>query len=309
MKQFAAFILATVIATVATAQELPLRISGQEMRQPPVLRLHNGDFTDLPYTLTVPQISATRPETQQTGTATTNEAAPAQPVEYRGLAAHPGDYNFSRQFALSGIGAAGSIASWNNGGLFATSSMNTFPGMGNIASGTLTVTQDFGRFNITGAVIGTKYHLDNRLYNNFGVAGRVSYRLSDRFTLNAFGSYRQGNGLYHSMAAMPYVATSNYGATISMDISDKFSMEMGAQRYYDPYSHKWMTVPVLIPQININGSKFGVDVGGLLYQILHSLLRDYTDGDRQYGPAGIRGGGNRHGSGRPLLQKASSLHR
>ena len=287
MKQFAAFILATVIATVVSAQELPLRISGQEMRQPPVLRLHNGDFTDLPYTLTVPQISATRPETQQTGTATTNEAAPAQPVEYRGLAAHPGDYNFSRQFALSGIGAAGSIASWNSGGLFATSSMNTFPGMGNIASGTLTVTQDFGRFNITGAVIGTKYHLDNRLYNNFGV----------------------GNGLYHSMAAMPYVAASNYGATISMDISDKFSMEMGAQRYYDPYSHKWMTVPVLIPQININGSKFGVDVGGLLYQILHSLLRDYTDGDRQYGPAGIRGGGNRHGSGRPLLQKASSLHR
>ena len=151
-------------------------------------------------------------------------------------------------------------------------------------------------------------HLDNRLYNNFGVAGRVSYRLSDRFTLNAFGSYRQGNGLYHSMAAMPYVATSNYGATISMDISDKFSMEMGAQRYYDPYSHKWITMPILIPQININGSKFGIDVGGLLFQVLHSLLHDYTGG-QQYGPADMGKRAPRPGGGTPFLQKASSRHR
>ena len=55
-------------------------------------------------------------------------------------------------------------------------------------------------------------------------------------------------------------------------------------------------------------SKFGIDVGGLLFQVLHSLLHDYTGG-QQYGPADMGKRAPRPGGGTPFLQKASSRHR
>ena len=301
-------ILLLLLTLSTNAQETPLRITDVQPLQPPQLKLHNGDFTSPSYTLSIPQPITAQPSAVADDSLHHNMAANIN--VYHGLAPKPSDYNFyhQRQFSLGSNYAAGSIATWQGGGVFASSSMNTFPGMGNIATGSVSLFQDFGRFSITGSITGTKYHLDNRLYNNYGVSGQLSYRLNDRLTLNAFGSYQHGGGLYHSMAAMPYMARSNYGATIGVQMSDKFSMEMGAQRYYDPYSHKWITMPILIPQININGSKFGIDVGGLLFQVLHSLLHDYTGG-QQYGPADMGKRAPRPGGGTPFLQKASSRHR
>ena len=278
-------LLAVMLSLAAQADESALRESGSGMFDENVeLRFHDEDYTRLPYSLDVPRHSvqdedsvASEPDGLLVGGYMTNH----------GFVPRPSDYNIPRQFALSNNYAVGEIASWQGGGLFASSAMNVYPGMGNIATGGVSLTQDFGRFSFTGSFTGSKYHLDNRLYDNFGVSGRLSYRLSDRVTLNAFGSYQRGNGLYHSMAAMPFLASSNYGATMGVQMSDKFSMEMGAQRYYDPFSHKWMTVPILIPQINLGGQKIGIDVGGLLYEILYSLLRDYNDGQRQIAPGGM----------------------
>ena len=284
------------------AQEMPLRVA--EI-QPPQLRLYNGDFTRPPYTLAIPQAITQQPSM---ATADSLQLNTAKEINiYYGLAPHQNNYNFSRQFGLNSNYATGAITSWQGGGVFASSSMNTFPGMGNIATGSISLAQDFGQFSISGAITGAKYHLDNKLYNAYGISGQLSYRLNERLTLNAFGSYQYGGGMYHSMATMPYLSRSSYGATMGVQVSDNFSMEMGAQRYYDPYSHKWMTVPILIPQININGSKFGVDVGGLLFQILHSLLHDYTE-HGQFGPANTPAGSPQRG-GKPFLQKASSRHR
>ena len=295
-------ILLPLITLAAGAQEMPLRVT--EIR-PPQLRLYNGDFTRPPYTLAIPQATTQKPSMAMEGFL--QHGATKAIDLYYGLAPQPNDYNFSRQFSIYSNYATGAITSWQRGGIYASSTMNTFPGMGNIATGSISLFQDFERFSIAGSITGAKYHLDNRLYNNYGISGQLSYRLNDRLTLNAFGSYQQNGGLYHSMATMPYLSRSSYGATMGVQVSDNFSMEMGAQRYYDPYSHKWMTVPILIPQLNINGSKFGVDVGGLLFQILHSLLHDYTE-HGQFGPANTPVGPPQRG-GKPFLQKASSRHR
>ncbi len=280
------FLTILVLASNAVAQDVLFRTGGLTVPQISELQLHDEKFSHVPYTLEVPQITAF----PQTSSSVMNDSvSSARGREstvryyYYGLVSRPNDYNFSRHYTLSNDYASAMLASWDGGGAFASGSMNAFPGMGNIATGAVAVMQNLGNITLMGALTGEKYHFDNRLYNTYGVSGMLSYRLSDRLTLNAFGSYYRSNGLYHSMASMPYLARSSYGATMGLQVSDNFSVEMGAQRYYDPYSHKWMTVPILVPQIDINGSKFGLDVGGILYQILHSLLSDYNN-NRRYGP-------------------------
>ncbi len=273
---------------LAMAQDDALRINDKQSLQMPELRLHNGDFTSPPYTLAMPPVTqSTAPSAF--GSDSISPAANAATANfnfYHGFVPRPSDYNFPRQFTLNSNYAAAAISTWQGGGIFATGSMNTFPGMGNIGSGGVSITQEMGRFTVTGSLTGNKYHLDNQLYNSFGVGGSISYRLNDRITFNAFGNYQHSGGLYHSMAAMPYLARSSYGATIGIDVSDKFSLEMGAQRYYDPFSHKWITAPIFIPQIDINGSKIGIDVGGIIYELLRSAVNSYNR--RQYGaPAGM----------------------
>ena len=300
MKRWLATMILLILVPSLMAQDNAMQFNNQNPLQVPELRLHNGDFTSPPYTLALPAMQPTG----QGATAGDTIPAPANATAgnfnyYHGFVPRPTDYNFPRQFTLNSNYAACAITSWQGGGIFATSSMNTFPGMGNIASGGVSVTQEIGRFTVTGSIIGNKYHLDNRLYNNYGVSGNISYKLSDRISLNAFGSYQHNGGLYHSMAAMPYLARSSYGATMGIDVSDKFSMEMGAQRYYDPFSHKWITRPIFIPQININGNKFGIDFGGLLYEILHTVINNHNR--RQYGAPPV--------PGMPMAPRMMPMHR
>ena len=70
----------------------------------------------------------------------------------------------------------------------------------------------------------------------FSTSGAFLYHPSDRVTLKVFGSYDIGNSYGMS--------THSYGATMSVDMSDRFGMEMGVQRYYDAMSGRWETVPV-----------------------------------------------------------------
>ena len=60
-------------------------------------------------------------------------------------------------------------------------------------------------------------------------------------------------------------------------------MEMGVQRYYNPLRGGWETVPIAAPYFKFNnGAKFGIDVGGLLYEIFRdaSFHREMKKGNR-----------------------------
>ena len=73
------------------------------------------------------------------------------------------------------------------------------------------------------------------------------------------------------------LGSGHIGGSMSIVVSDKFNLEVGANRYYDPFSKKWITRPVLVPTIDINGTKIGVDVGGLIYDIIQSIVApDYS---------------------------------
>ena len=98
----------------------------------------------------------------------------------------------------------------------------------------------------------------------FSTSGVLRYQASDRVTFKVFGSYAIGN---------PYgMDTHHYGATISLDMSERFGMEVGVQRYYDAYRGRWETVPVVIPYYKLDKFKLSLDMGGILYEILRNVV-------------------------------------
>lgn len=170
---------------------------------------------------------------------------------------------------------SGIIAKAGEGYIGGFSSRQAFPAMGNMASAGIYITQPIGdNMTITAGLNGTKYHFDRSAWNDYGIWGSASYRLNETLTLKAFGEYYI-NPTYHSMASMAMIPSSSYGAALGIKVSDKFSVDVGAQRYYDVLSGKWRTVPIVAPTLKVWGQPISIDFGGLIYDILKSLIDDY----------------------------------
>jgi hypothetical protein len=160
--------------------------------------------------------------------------------------------------------------------------------MGNATSASVAITMPVGdRLAVTAGLTGSKYHFDRSAWNDYGVFGNATFRLNDRLSLNAFGQYYI-NQRYHSIAAMPFLGSTSYGGTLGWRASDHFSLDVGARRLYDPYTGRWLTMPIVQPTINLLGAPISFDAGPLIYQLLDNLLgsgkknRDW--GDPRYRP-------------------------
>lgn len=102
-----------------------------------------------------------------------------------------------------------------------------------------------------------KYSMPRFGSTSLGTAASLSYFLNERTTLNVFGSYT--TNLNHP------INFANYGASLSYDITERFGVEVGMNRYFDPISLRWTTVPIVSPYVRLNNNqKIGFDVGGLL---------------------------------------------
>lgn len=214
--------------------------------------------------------------------ATMHISTPAQPTALQG------GYDFDRNPYSRDWQASGVIARLGDGVLGGSGSRASFPALGNVATGSLWVTQTVDeRLTLTGGITGSKYHFGREAWNDYGVWGRASYQINGTLSLNAFGQYNF-NPHYHSMGAMGITQNSNYGATLGVKVSDNFSVDVGAQRYYDVYSHRWRTIPILAPTVKVLGQPLSVDVGGILYGLLKSLGGGH-DGGYRLEPSG--GGG------------------
>lgn len=99
----------------------------------------------------------------------------------------------------------------------------------------------------------------------FSLSGSLSYHLSDHLSLNAFGAYAPENtfGMF----------THRYGGSLSYDVTSRFGMEVGVQRYYN-IMQGWQTVPVVIPTYNFGKCKVGLDIGGLVLDVLQHIVYD-----------------------------------
>ena len=180
------------------------------------------------------------------------------------------------------------------GGAFLTGagSHTTYPGMGGMASASVAFTIPIDRLTVTAGVTGSKYHFDRDAWNDYGVFGNASFRLNDRFSVNAFAQYYV-NQRFHSVAVMPFLSSSSYGGTLAWRASDNFSLDVGARRLYDPYTGRWHTLPVVQPTITLLGAPISFDAGPLIYRLLDGLFgkgRKNTDwGDPRFRPVAAPG--------------------
>lgn len=161
-----------------------------------------------------------------------------------------GDYNTGGMMFIHRYGA-----------LMGAGSQTSIPGIGRSNDASLTYLHSFSpQWVLSVGVNANKLHMSHYTGQAFGASGTLSYRAADRLTFNVFGGYNSG----YMSGRQSY----HYGGSVAFDMTNRWGMEMGVQRYYNPLRGGWETVPIATPYYKFkNGSKMGLDVGGLLYQI------------------------------------------
>ncbi len=98
-----------------------------------------------------------------------------------------------------------------------------------------------------------------------GLSGVVGYQLNHRVHLKVFGDYTS-----YLPINMPSYA---YGFSSAVDVTNRFGMELGVRRLYDPFGKQWETLPVVAPYYKFKKMTIGMDVGEVLLHSLESLLK------------------------------------
>lgn len=165
----------------------------------------------------------------------------------------------------------GVLRQFPHGAVFGSGGQTSIPGIGRFNNASLGYQHIFNdRLSLQLRANAMKINMSRITGQAFSTAGRLTYRASDRVAFNVFGSYDIGNSYGMS--------TNSYGATMSLDMSERFGMEVGAQRYYDAMRGGWQTVPVVIPYYRFEKFKLGLDVGGIMYEILRNVVFDKRGG-------------------------------
>lgn len=172
----------------------------------------------------------------------------------------------------------GRIAVWNSGGLFANGGSASLPGMMGVESGSLIFMQQAGRFTFTAHGDAMKYGYFGGLQTIFGFGGSISYRFSDRVSMTLFGSYytslNNATTFRHAgmtPGMMGYTAIPNFGGYVDYSIGDRWGVKVGAQAYRSSMTNRYEAQPIVIPYYRLSKhAEIGVDVGGILYQLIKS---------------------------------------
>lgn len=161
----------------------------------------------------------------------------------------------------------GIIKGFENGVFYGSGEQTSLPGIGLMNKASLGYMYQFNpRWSVQVGIDAMKMNMPFAVGQSFGTSGAVMYRASDRVAFKVFGSYYRGQTYG--------MESHSYGASMTVDMSERFSVEMGVQRYYNPLRGGWETVPVLVPSYKFNKFNLGIDVGGLIYEILHKVVID-----------------------------------
>ena len=147
--------------------------------------------------------------------------------------------------------------------LYGYGSQSTLPGIGRINEASLMYQYNINDYwEIQAGLNATKFNFPFSTGQAFGTSGAVIYRPNERLSFRAFGSYAPASAYGFQM--------SSFGGTIGYEFNDRWGMEVGAERIYDPMRGRWDTRPIAIPYYKFNKTKIGLDVGGILYEIIRS---------------------------------------
>lgn len=177
--------------------------------------------------------------------------------------------DFKGNFSLSPY-----VFQWANGGVYGSGGAMSMPGLIAVESGRLALEQELGRFTLTAYGEALKYGYFRGLSTTYGFGGSLTYHASDRLSLTLFGSYYSPlRALTPAMAG--YMNLPSVGAYADYSFSDRWGVKAGVQSYRSMITGRWETQPIVMPYFKVSGDHaIGVDVGGMLYQIIRSAASD-----------------------------------
>lgn len=162
-----------------------------------------------------------------------------------------------------------SIFSWRGGYLGGAGQSSSLPGMMGIEDGRLNLYQSIG--NVTLSLWGgvTKYGYYRGLQTSWGFGGMLDYKINENWGLTLFGEYYSPTN-----AATPgmggYMGIPRFGGYASYNFNDHWGVRVGAQTQRSIFTNRWEMQPIVMPYYRINKNvDIGVDVGSILYYILH----------------------------------------
>lgn len=159
---------------------------------------------------------------------------------------------------------------WKGASAYATGSTTSLPGLMGIESGQVGFTQQIGNLTVSAYASANHYGYFRGMQTYFGFGGSLNYRFSPRLAITVFGSYSTGlTPLTPAMAG--YMSAPNFGGYVSYDINEHWGVNVGAQATRSLVTNRWEAQPIVEPYYKINGkAAIGVDVGGILYNVLKS---------------------------------------
>ncbi|MDE5596050.1 MAG: hypothetical protein K2I89_10855, partial [Muribaculaceae bacterium] len=186
------------------------------------------------------------------------------------------------------------VSSWNGGRLYFNGGIQSMPGLMAIESGSINFEQTFGKFSFNLFGSANKYGYFNGLKTSYGFGAEATYRFNDRVSATVFASYFSPV-MFMNPAMAGYVSVPNFGGYLDFSISSRFGVQVGAQSYRSLMSNKWEAQPIVKPYFKLSEkAAIGVDVGGILYNVLKSNV-------------GNRSWGNHNPTMGPPVQKLSEM--
>lgn len=162
------------------------------------------------------------------------------------------------------------IASWGSGGVYAAGGRANLPGLMGIESGSINFVQQMGPVTLSLFGSAEKYGWFRGLSTTYGFGGALSYRFSDNLSMTVFGSYNSPAGIMQP-AMMGYVSAPVIGGYLDWRFHPHWGVKAGVQSYRSIAYGRWETQPMVIPYYRTSsGAEIGIDVGGILYQVIRS---------------------------------------
>lgn len=167
------------------------------------------------------------------------------------------------QPAIRNICTSGLLGQWNGIRFIGSGLYEEHPALLVTKAAGLGAAYNYGGLSVAVDASATRYVGPIVNSNQWGIGADISYRFSPSISVTAFGQYFTAVPV-GTMAAYSFVNSSRYGGYVSY-MGDRVGIDVGAQRYMDPYTMRWVTAPIVTPKVRLwDNVTIGVPVGGLI---------------------------------------------
>lgn len=180
---------------------------------------------------------------------------------------------------LSVMSGQSTVFSWTNGEALTTGSTAVYPGLMKVQCGSIGISQKGGDFMFYAGGIVNKYGYFQGLHTQYGIHGSLTYQVSPKVSLKAFGTYffgKQpaiGRGLPMPPAMTGYYDVSKYGAYVNYDAGDRFGIFVGGQAERQIGTNRYEAQPIVTPYLKIGNGKSPFAIPLPIGQILYGILK------------------------------------